>query len=344
MALKAIKVTTQDVVRKLDLPGRTAPFQVAEIRPQVTGIITDRLFKEGSWVDEGQQLYQIDPTPYVAAYDSAVADLKKAQANVQSLRAKIKRYDELIKINAVSRQDYDDLNTELIQARADIGIAEATIARAKVNVDYTKVYAPISGIIGKSSVTKGALVTSAQASALTRITQLDPIYVDLTQSSTELMRLRRQNPDYEKSQVEILLDGDGPYEHKGELQFFDVTVDQTTGSVQLRALFKNPENLLLPGMFVRGRLLVKQTDAILVPQFASTRQPDSSLTVWVLDGQQQVQPVPITTSAAVDGQWIVSSGLKAGDVVIVEGLMKLRPGTPVQPQFTTDVQPASNGH
>ncbi len=337
MALKAMKVTMTDSERRIELPGRTSAYQVAEIRPQVSGIVTERLFKEGGWVDEGAQLYQIDPTPYIAAYDSAVADLKKAQANVRSFQAKVNRYDELIKINAVSRQDYDDLRTELINAKADIGIAEAAIAQAKVSVDYTKVYAPISGIIGKSSVTKGALVTSGQETALTRITQLDPIYVDLTQSSSELMRLRRQVPEYEKSQVALLLDGsEDPYEHLGTLQFFDVTVDQTTSSVQLRALFKNPDRLLLPGMFIRGQLIVKLTGTLLIPQYATTRQPDGSLSVWVVDEQQQAQPVSIKTNGSIKNQWMVTSGLKEGDVIIIEGLMRLKPGTPVNPVLPTD--------
>lgn len=342
MSLKALKIESQDVVRELDLPGRASAYQSAEIRPQVTGIITERLYVEGGYVEEGQQLYQIDPTPYVAAYESAVADLRKAQSNVKSLQAKIRRYDELLKINAVSRQDYDDLNTELVQAKADIGIAEATIARAKVNVDYTKVYAPISGIIGKSNVTKGALVTSGQAEVLTKITQLDPIYVDLTQSSAELMRFRRQLPDYENSKVAILMDGESdPYEHLGDIQFFDVNVDQTTGAVQLRALFKNPDGLLLPGMFVRGRLLAEQPEAILVPQFASARQPDSSLSVWVVNEQGQAEIRKILTSGSVGNQWIVTEGLQEGDVVITEGLMKIGPGVPVEPVFESSEQPAS---
>lgn len=332
MPLQAIKLHPETITTYEALPGRTTAYKVAEIRPQVSGIITERLFKEGGTVKEGDQLYQIDPAPYKAAYDSAVADLKKAEANVKSTKAKNRRYEELVKIDAVSKQEYDDLQASLAQAEADIAIAQAVVSQAKINLGYTKVYAPISGRIGKSTITKGALVTANQESPLATITQLDPIYVDMTQSSTDLMQWRSRIKDYQGIPVTLFISEDKtPYTHKGTLQFHEVLVEQTTGSVQLRALFPNPDEILLPGLFVRAELTLEKPDVLLVPQQATTRQPDGSLSVWVLDGTQSVQSVTITTSGAQDGQWIVASGLKAGDIIITEGLIKLRPGVKVQP-------------
>ncbi len=333
-SLQAIRLSKQAVTTYEDLPGRTTAYRVAEIRPQVSGIIVERLFKEGSAVKEGQQLYQIDPARYQAAYDSAKADVQKAEANVKSIKARNRRYEELVKIDAVSKQEYEDIQASLAQANADIAIAKAAVAQAKINLDYTKVYAPISGIIGKSTVTKGALVTAGQSTALTTITSLDPIYVDMTQSSDDLMRLRDRVKDYENIPVTLFLSESGKgYPHKGKLQFHEVTVEQTTGSVQLRALFPNPDSLLLPGMFVRARLALEQPDALLVPQHASARQPDGSLRVWKLDETGAVQPAAISTSGALDSNWIVTGGLKEGDVIITEGLVGLKPGVKVTPVF-----------
>lgn len=339
--LHAIRLSEQSITTYEELPGRTTAYKVAEIRPQVSGIIIERLFKEGSAVEEGQQLYQIDPAPYQAAYDSAKADVQKAEANVKSIKARNRRYEELVKIDAVSKQEYEDIQASLAQANADIAIAKAAMAQTKINLNYTKVYAPISGIIGKSTVTKGALVTAGQSGALATITSLDPIYVDMTQSSTELMRLRSSAKDYENIPVTLFIgERKTPYPHEGALQFHEVTVEQTTGSVQLRALFPNPDKVLLPGLFVRARLSFERPQALLVPQHAATRQPDGSLTVWKLDDGGAVQPAPITTSSAVDGNWVVSDGLKAGDVVITEGLIGLKPGAKVTPVFEESKTPA----
>lgn len=333
-SLQAMRVHEEDVITQEELPGRLTAYKVAEIRPQVSGIITERLFEEGSYVEEGQQLYLIDPAPYKAAYDSALADIQKAQANVKSITAKNRRYEELVKIDAVSKQEYEDIQANLSQAQADIAIAKAAAAQAKINLDYTKVYAPISGRIGKSNVTKGALVTAQQAQVLATITQLDPIYVDMTQSSNDLMRLRQNVSDYENIPVKLFLGEDQtPYSHEGKLQFHEVTVERTTGSVQLRALFPNPENTLLPGLFVRAKLDVHIPSALLVPQHAATRQPDGSLSVWTVDGEGNAAPATITVSGATDGKWIVSSGLKAGDAIVTEGLMALHPGAKINPVF-----------
>lgn len=344
LPLHAITLRTQAVDTRIELPGRTSAYKVAEIRPQVSGIITERLFKEGSLVKEGQQLYQIDPAPFKAAYNSALADVQKARANLKSVKAKKQRYQELVKIDAISKQEYDDIQASLSQAQADISIAQAAAARAKINVDYTKVYAPIDGRIGKSNVTKGALVTAGQAQAIATITQLDPMYVDMTQSSDELMKLRQSVKDYENVSVTLTLgESGGKYAEEGKLQFHDVTVEPTTGSVQLRALFPNTEGILMPGLFVRAHLAVDQAQAILVPQAAAMRQPDGSLTVWKLDAENKAQPAPINASAAQDGHWVVSSGVSDGDVIVTEGLMMLKPGVPVKPVLDGEDATASAG-
>ncbi|PZP56832.1 MAG: efflux transporter periplasmic adaptor subunit [Micavibrio aeruginosavorus] len=320
-----------------DLPGRTVPFRIAEIRPQVNGIITKRLFEEGSDVKEGQQLYQIDPSVYQAAYDSAQADLMKAEANAKSVIARGERYKELVDIGGISKQEYDDAEASVAQARADIAIAKANVASAKINLDFTKMFSPISGRIGRSLLTEGALATQNQAAPLATVQQLDPIYVDVTQSSAELLKLRRdlaaKGSAPLKLPVELFVEGDTqPLEQKGELQFSDVSVDETTGSVQLRVLFKNPNNELLPGMFVRARISQSQDDAaVLVSQKAVTRNPDGSAVVMLVGEGNKVQPQPITATEAVGDEWLVTEGLKQGDRVIVEGTMKVQPGAVVKP-------------
>lgn len=333
-------VQPENISLSKELPGRTQAFRVAEIRPQVNGIVVQRLFEEGSDVKEGQQLYQIDPAPYQAAYDSAVADLKKAEANIKSTQAKHARYAALVKIGGVSKQEFDDNAAALEQSKADIAIAKAAVATAKINLDYTKVFSPISGRIGKSSVTEGALVTANQAQALAVVQQLDKIYVDVTQSVTDLRKLRRA---YEESvtdssaapQVSATLTIEGetePYSEKGALQFADVTVDQGTGTVQLRILFENPKIDLLPGMFVKARITQsQQSAAILVPQKAVTRNADGSTTVWRVSGENKAQIQPVKLERAVDDRWLVASGLNAGDRIVVEGLPKLQPDAVVKP-------------
>lgn len=330
-----VTIVPQDITFSKDLPGRTSAFRVAEIRPQVTGIIVKRLFEEGSDVTEGQQLYQIDPAPYQAAYDSAQADLLKAEANVKSVRAKAVRYAELVKIGGVSKQDHDDVTASLEQSKADVAIAKAALATAKINLDYTKVLSPISGRIGQSSVTEGALVTANQAASLALVQQFDKIYVDVTQSSGELMQLRRQDAEASKESerptAQLVVDGK-VYSGTGVLQFSDVTVNQTTGTVQLRILFPNESHEIFPGLFVHARLdQANESDAILVSQKSVSRNADGSVTVWVVDGENKVSIRPIKIGDIVGDQWRVTDGLKAGDRVVVEGVMKIQPGAVVKP-------------
>ncbi len=317
-----------------DLPGRTQAFKVAEIRPQVSGIIITRLFEEGSDIEEGQQLYQIDPAPYQAAYDSAAADLEKAEANIKSTQAKQARYAQLVKVGGVSKQEYDDIVATLAQSNADVSIAKAAVATAKINLDYTKVFSPISGRIGKSSVTEGALVTANQAAPLAVVQQLDKIYVDVTQSISDLRKMKKTFGE-STAQLSATLTIEGetdPYNEKGLLQFADVTVDQGTGTVQLRILFENPKIDLLPGMFVKARVTQGQADAaILAPQKAVTRNADGSTTVWIVDAENKASVHPITVSRVLGDQWLVSSGLEAGNRIVVEGLPKLGPGAVVNP-------------
>lgn len=332
-----ITATPSNVPVTTDLPGRTTAFRVAEVRPQVSGIVLKRLFEEGSDVQAGQQLYQIDPAPYQAVVQSAQADLAKARATLKSVEAKAARYAELVKINAVSRQDYDDVIASLDQAKAQIQVAQAAIDTARINLDYTKVYAPIAGRIGKSTVTEGALVTANQTTSMALITQLDPIYVDLNQSSADLMRMKQaaaagsvQRRD--AAPVTLLLDGvSKPYAHTGELKFSDVTVDESTGSVQVRAVFPNPERDLFPGLFVRARIEQGVRDNVfLIPQQAVVRTPTGATQVWVVNADNTVAPRPVETTQAAGDSWIVTGGLTAGDKVVTAGIQKIKPGATVR--------------
>lgn len=331
-----VTVETQNMPLTTELPGRTTAYRVAEVRPQVTGIVLKRLFEEGSEVAAGQQLYQIDPATYQASVQSAQADLAKAKANLKSVEAKATRYADLVKINAVSRQDYDDVVASLDQAKAQIQVSQAAVDTARISLDYTKVYAPISGRIGKSSVTEGALVTANQATLMATITQLDPIYVDLNQSSSELMRLRmadgKSDGATEPTKVQLLLDGsDTPYDLPGQLKFTDVTIDPSTGAVQLRAEFPNPRRDLYPGLFVRARVAQGiKNNVALVPQPALIRNPDGSTTVWVVGADHKVNPRPVQVGPAVGGNWRIDGGLQSGDQVVVSGLQKIRPGAEVR--------------
>ncbi len=334
LAINALRLEPQTVTTAQELPGRTAPYEVADIRPQVSGIITARMFEEGSEVKAGAQLYQIDPAPYQAVYDSAQADLQKAQAQVLPLETKTRRLEELLAIEAVSQQEVDDLKADLAEAKANIAVASAAVARAKINLDYTKVYAPISGRIGSSLITKGGLVTANQAQALATITRLDPIYVDITQSSKDLMRIRQGLSSKEALPVSLQLEDEpGPFPQKGKLLFHEVAVDPSTGSVKLRAVFPNPDRLLLPGLFVRARIEMTYSDALLVPQRATQRQPDGSLAAWTVAEDNTARPVPIAVVRAVGSSWLVREGLKPGDAVILNGHINLRPGAPVNPTF-----------
>ena len=331
-------VQSQKLAITTELPGRTAAFRVAEVRPQVNGIILKRLFVEGGEVKAGQQLYQIDPAPYAATLQSARAELAKAQAAAKAANTKAMRYKELVNRDVVSRQTFEDMNAAEEQAEAQVAIARAAVESARINLDYTKVFAPIDGRIGGSSLTEGALVTANQATPLATVTQLNPIYVDVTQSSADLMRLRRDiaagklsGGEGLKAPVTLKLDGDEIYPQQGLLQFSEVTVDPTTGSVRLRAVFPNPRQELLPGLFVRA--VIEQAvkdDATLVPQQSLVRGADGGASVWVVGADDKVAPRRVTAAQAVGDKWLVTSGLENGERVVVEGLQKIRPGSTVR--------------
>ncbi len=334
-----VEIAPRDVEVSTELSGRVEAVRVSEVRPQVSGVLKRRLFAEGGDVRAGQQLYQIDPDRYAASLASAEADLAKANATLKSVQAKAERYADLVKVNAVSRQDYDDAAASLDQARAEVKAAKAALDLAAIDLVYTRVNAPISGRIGKSSVTEGALVTANQTDALATVTQLDPIYVDLTRSSVEMLKLRREieagrvDGTAAAAQVTLTLDGDAaPYAHTGTLQFADVTVDRTTGMVTMRAVFPNPGQELLPGMFVRARISQGvRKDALTVPQKAVVRDAAGGAGVWMPDAQGKAALRPVALSHLVGQAWVVESGLSAGDRVIVDGLQSLRPGVAVEP-------------
>ena len=320
------------------LPGRTSAHLVAEVRPQVNGILQKRLFREGANVKAGQLLYQIDPALFQAALASAKASLHKAETNLPSLRLRAERYKELLADNAVSKQDYDDAAAALEQAKAGIQFWKAEVKKARINLNYTRVEAPISGRIGKSNVTVGALVTAYQPTQLSTIQKLDPIYVDVVQSSSELLRLKREihngqlcADEKNGKQVGILLEDGTPYPLDGVLQFRDVTVDSSTGTVTLRIVVPNPRNLLLPGMFVRAVIQEGIAEhAILVPQQGVTRNPKGEPLALIVDESGKVQQRKLTLGRAIGDKWLVKSGLVAGDRVIVEGMQKVRPGASVK--------------
>jgi membrane fusion protein (multidrug efflux system) len=330
-----ITVAPQALQLTTELPGRTAPFEVADVRPQVGGLIQKRLFVEGADVKAGAPLYQIDASTYQASYNAAKAALGKAKANLLTSGPKVARYKELVAIEGVSRQEYDDAVAANEQAKADVESATAALESAAINVRHTSVTAPISGRISRSNFTPGALVTAGQAAALTTVQQLDPIYVDVTQSSEDLLRLKRQldNGSLKQSggqaKVTLLLADGSRYAQAGKLQFADASVDPGTGNVTLRALFPNPRHDLLPGMFVRA-VLESGVDAqaIAVPQQGVTRNPKGEATALVLNKAGKVEQRVLTTSGTQGDKWLITSGLSAGDQLIVEGLQKVKPGAP----------------
>ncbi|UFK54639.1 efflux RND transporter periplasmic adaptor subunit [Enterobacter sp. AN-K1] len=327
-----------------ELPGRTDAYRVAEVRPQVSGIILHRNFTEGSDVKAGESLYQIDPATYQAAYDNAKGELVKAQAAANIAHLTVKRYVPLVGTQYVSKQEYDQAVAIAQQADASVVAAKAGVESARINLAYTKVTSPINGRIGKSSVTEGALVTNGQATALATVQQLDPIYVDVTQSSSDFMRLKQQTSlqKGDTSSVELLMENGQPYPLKGTLQFSDVTVDESTGSITLRALFPNPQHMLLPGMFVRARIDEgTQPDAILVPQQGVTRTPRGDATVLVVNEKNQVESRTVVAPQAIGDRWLITEGLKNGDRVIISGLQKVRPGVTVVAIPDTAATPAS---
>jgi len=333
-----VVVKPERVTLTTELSGRTSAHLVAEVRPQVGGIVQKRLFTEGSDVKAGQVLYQIDPASYQAAFASAKAAQARAEANLLPSRLKADRYRDLVKINAVSRQDYDDAYASLKLAEADVAAANAAVETARINLAYTRVTAPISGRIGRSSVTGGALVTASQPAALATIQQLGSMYVDVTQSSAEMLRLKQnlasgllKKNGSDQARVKLLLEDGSDYPLPGTLKFSEVTVDQSTGSITLRAIFPNPQQTLLPGMFVRAILEEGENPrAILVPQRGVTRDPAGNAAVLVVGAGEKVESRMIKVARTVGDNWLVSEGLKAGDRVILEGIQKARPGTTVK--------------
>ena len=323
-----------------ELPGRTTAFRIAEVRPQVSGIVLKRNFTEGSDIEAGQSLYQIDPATYQADYDSAKGELAKSEAAAAIAHLTVKRYVPLVGTKYISQQEYDQAIADARQADASVIAAKAAVEGARINLAYTKVTSPISGRIGKSSVTEGALVTNGQSDALATVQQLDPIYVDVTESSNDFMRLKQESLQRggDTKSVELLMENGQPYPLKGTLQFSDVTVDESTGSITLRAIFPNPQHLLLPGMFVRARIDEgTQPDAILIPQQGVTRTPRGDATVLVVNDKNQVESRTVVAPQAIGDRWLVTEGLKNGDRVIVSGLQKVRPGVTVvaTPDITT---------
>jgi membrane fusion protein (multidrug efflux system) len=333
-----VVVQPQRVTLTTVLPGRISAYLVAEVRPQVSGIIKKRLFTEGSDVKAGQVLYQIDPATYQAAYASAKAAQARAEATLNTLRLKAERYRDLVKIRAVSQQDNDDAQAALKQAEADVAGAKAALESARINLAYTRVIAPISGRIGRSSVTDGALVTANQSSSLATIQMLGTVYVDVVQSSAELLKLQNQlaagvlkKEGSSRSRLKLLLEDGTTYPLPGALKFSEVTVDQSTGSYTLRGVFPNPKQILLPGMFVRAVLEEGENpQAMLVPQRGVTRNTAGDALVMVVGAGEKVEPRVIKVARTVGENWLVSDGLKAGDRVILEGTQRAKPGTPVK--------------
>ena len=333
-----LTVRPEQVELTTELPGRISAYRVAEIRPQVNGIVLKRMFREGADVASGEVLYQIDPAPYQSALMNAKASLSRAEANLPAVRSRAERYKDLISDKAVSQQDYDDAAAALMQAGADVEYWKAAVETARINLAYTRVTAPISGRIGRSAVTEGALVTAHQPMAMATIQQLDPIYMDVPQSTAELLRLKsrlkaghldRSGADQKK--VQLVLEDGTTYPKEGTLEFQDVSVDPTTGSVILRVLFPNPQGVLLPGMFERA--VVKEgvnRRAILIPQQSVLRDPKGNPGVLIVDAGEKVQHRMLGIDRAIGDRWLVSSGLASGDRVIVEGIQRVRPGASVK--------------
>ena len=334
-----LKITTE-------LPGRTSAFRVAEVRPQVSGIILKRNFVEGGDIKAGESLYQIDPATYKAAWDSAKGDLAQAQANAHIASLTVKRYKPLLGTKYISQQDYDQAIATQSQTAAAVQAAQAAVESARINLAYTQVTSPISGRIGKSSVTEGALVQNGQTTALATVQQLDPIYVDVTQSSEDFMRLRNElnagtlQQTNGKAEVKLLMQNGKEYAQSGTLEFSDVTVDETTGSITLRAVFPNPDHSLLPGMFVRASLDEgTNPNALLVPQQGVTHTPTGQATALVVGADNKVEVRNLTADQAIGDKWLVTAGLKEGDKVIVTGLQRVKPGAAVTPQEVNEDNP-----
>ena len=352
--VSTVTVAPREVALSTELSGRTSAYRIAEIRPRVNGLVEKRLFTEGSNVKEGQVLYQIDPAPFTAELDNAQAALAEAKAKLPTTSLRASRYKALVSHSALSQQDYDDAASNLDQVKASITSLEARVETARINLGYTKVVAPISGRIGKSSVTDGAIVTAYQATALATIQQLDPIYVDVPQSTADMLRMKArfkegllnpQEKDHDK--VRLILEDGKPYPLEGTLQFSDVSVDPTTGSVILRLIFPNPEGDILPGMFVKA--VIREgvnPKAILVPQQGVSRDAKGNPYALLVDAENKVVLRQLTLDRAIGSEWLVADGLVPGDRVIVEGLQMLRPGTVVKATSLAqgDRKNAGEGH
>jgi len=337
-----VSLIPQTVTIKTELPARTVAFRQAEVRPQVNGIIQNRLFEEGADVKAGQQLYQIDEAPFQAALQMAKAELARARANIQSTKARAERFRGLIDNKAISQQDYDDAQAAYLQAQAEVSVAQANIQTAEINLRYTKVNAPIDGRIGRSTMTEGALVTAQQESPLTTITQTDPIYVDISQASKEVLRLRRQLlsgriSEEDTVQVKLTLEDGSTYQHQGELQFSEVNVNEDTGSLVMRAKFPNPDGLLLPGMYVKTEINEgTMPDAILVPHKAVMFSREGTASVMLVNDDNIVEQRPIAVRHSIGHKWLVSDGLSGGEKVVVEGLQKIAVDSAVEIEIDTE--------
>lgn len=333
--VEVVTLKAADVVLTSVLPGRATALRTAEIRPQVSGIIVKRLFREGAEIEAGAQLYQIDDALYRAAHATAQAQLAQAKANLAAAQAREARYKDLLGKKAVSQQDYDDAQASFLQAQAAQQGAEAAVETSRINLEYTKVLAPISGRIGKSMVTEGALATANQVQALATIQQFDPIYVDVSQSVSQLMDIRRQMTsgglvDDPSLPVRLTLDDGTRYEHEGVLEFSEVDVNESTGTVVLRALFPNPDHFLLPGMFVRTEIAEgRRPNALLIPQRAVSHNRQGHATTLVVTEESTVELRELQTGRAVGDHWLALSGVEAGEKVIVAGLQKVEPGAQV---------------
>ncbi|MEJ2395968.1 MAG: efflux RND transporter periplasmic adaptor subunit [Candidatus Thiodiazotropha sp.] len=330
-AVDVYTVKTQPFKLSETYAGRVSAYRTAEIRPQVNGIILKRFFVEGATVKAGDQLYQIDPAPYRAELNQASSELAVAEANAESVRLKAKRYRELLTTNAISQQDADDAEAAWKQAKAQIQVARAAVQSAKINLDYTRITAPISGVISRSNVTEGALVSAQQATALATVRQLSPVYVDIQQPAAAVLRMRRQG-DLTDHEVHLKLEDGTRHNETGKLQFSEAHVDPGTGTVNVRAVFENKERLLMPGMFVRADVVIERfKQAILVPQQGVSINPNGLTNTMLVGAENKIESREIKVLKAVDDKWLVSEGLQEGDRVVIKGLQKIKVGAVVNP-------------
>lgn len=332
LATKAIK---KKIKKTKELPARISSSKIVQVRPQISGIILATSFKEGSYIEQDQQLYEIDPEPYIANLKSAFANLKMAEASLKPVKNKFERYKNLVKSNAISQQELDEVTAEFENKKAEILIKEAELRKAELDYEYTKVYAPISGKIGKSFIDEGSLVSAGQSEPLALITKLSPIVVDISIPSQDYFEIRKEIGDNTKmTDVEIIISGENsPFEEVGKLQFSESIVDESTGSVMMRAIFQNENEKLLPGLFVKARLNLKEVNEILIPQNAASIAPDGTIEVWVIDEKSVVNKRKIEVKRSYENFWIVKSGIKENENIVLEGIQKIRPGAKVVAKF-----------